>query len=150
MSPGSSETTQLYFSKGQITAASLAGTPVGGCWLVAHNYRLLGRKRAAIITFFSGILGAFLMLTILSATGLPKHFPAIIIPLFYTALIKETYSMSQNAHVELLKNQGTQRQSNWKVAWIIALSSAIFGMIILIVAALFVFLKIPMGLIWPS
>src|SRR4051794_10700944 len=70
------------FSVGQITTAAFLGSPIAGCLLLARNYRVLGRGRAAWQALAAGVASSILVF--LLAFCLPENFPNMALPFAYS------------------------------------------------------------------
>ena len=69
------------YSVGQITAATFVGSPLAGCLLLAHNYRVLRRNRAALYSLMCGVVAT--VIVFVGASWLPESFPNAALPVGY-------------------------------------------------------------------
>lgn len=68
------------FSVGQIALATFLGTPIAGTLLIARNYQVLGKNRAAWLSIGLGIVATavFILLAILLPKGAPGSLLAVL------------------------------------------------------------------------
>lgn len=131
MSETQNTSVKLY-SPVLITVATLLGTPVAGCILVAHNLRALGRHSAARQWLILGSVGTAVLLVI--AYFLPANFPNMVLPIGYIVgmyqAVKQMHGADYAGHIA----NGGAKGSAWMAVWVgLACLCAIFGIIFLVV-----------------
>ena len=124
------------YSPQQVGVAAFVGTPLPAGFLLAQNYKALGKGSAARQAWVFGLLGTIVLLAI--AFVLPDKFPRTVIPLAYSLAIRELAKQRQGAAFAAHLAAGGERQSNWRVAGI-----AVGGLAVVLVAVVVVVLLLP-------
>jgi len=124
------------YSPQQIAVAALIGTPLPACWMFAQNYLALGMRSAAKSALTFGSLGTVAVLGL--AFLLPDKFPTFIVPLAYSAALRELAKQRQGAAFAAHLSAGGARQSNWRVFGI-----AVAGLAVVLCALVVVVLLVP-------
>jgi len=128
--------TQKLWSIGQIGVASFLSGPIGGCFLISQNFKVLGEKKAAKKTFWFGALATLLIFAI--CFSLPEElvvkFPKVIVPAMYTALLTSFARKRQKGAIDAHLQQGGKRASHFKligisILFLLLLTTIVFGMI---------------------
>jgi len=103
----------------QIGFATFLSGPLGGCYLLARNYKAIGEdlyaKRSLIVGAIAtvGLFLAYLLIDI------SQGFFRFFIPLAYTMFILEFAKKFQGEQLKELRNAGVQRNSH---AWLVLIS----------------------------
>src|SRR5437016_2617043 len=103
---------RLYSPK-QICAAAFFGGPLAGAWTMRQNYVLLNSRRNARIVLISGVITAFVALSLEFA--LPDKIPNWLLPLTCSWGF---YAFAQRGQGQAFRDHlksGGERQSNWRV-----------------------------------
>jgi hypothetical protein len=85
------------YSIGQITAATFVGSPLAGCLLLAHNYRVLRQSRAALYSLMCGVVAT--VIVFVGASWLPESFPNAALPVGYCFAIRQVSVYVQGASI---------------------------------------------------
>lgn len=105
------------YSTGQMTGATVLGSPLAGCWLLASkNYERLGDRSARNRTWVTGVLATVGAMTL--GFFLPDNFPNSIIAISYTLGFREHFRLSQGTVFKKHIAAGGGRYSNWRAAGI--------------------------------
>jgi len=113
------------YSPGQITAATFLGTPLGGAWLLATNYRRLREPRKARIAIGLGVLATAGLLAVAWLLDAPSSL-AIGSVIAMSALAKRLQGAAYDHHVSL----AAPRASNWRAVGIGLASGAILAAVV--------------------
>jgi hypothetical protein len=103
----------LLYSSGQVAVAAFLGAVPAAAWLIAANYRAIGRPRAARKTWWWGAAGTLVG----SSLGflLPEKFPHSFLPLAVTfgfqGLARQLFATVLDAH----ERTGGAFHSWWRV-----------------------------------
>lgn len=104
------------FSRAGITLATLLGSPLAGCTLLALNYRRLNQPRHARLSLIWGTVATIIITLV--AMFLPENFPSLALPAAYTFTIYNLATTLQwrtyTSHVE----RGGGQASLWAAAGI--------------------------------
>ena len=104
------------YSSGQITGATLLGTPIAGAWLMAQNYKAMGLDLFARQAIIFGIIGTLIVLVL--AVVLPENTPNILLPAIYTVIVQVIARAKQGADFLAHIANGGFKHSNWRVVGI--------------------------------
>jgi hypothetical protein len=105
------------YSPGQICGAAFLGGAIGGGWLLAVNYKRLGRPRAARATIALCVVG---LLSLFALGWILPPAPLAFVPLVVMSAVSSAQSVAYNRHVKA----GGSVASNWRVVGI-ALASLV-------------------------
>jgi hypothetical protein len=105
------------FSPGQIALATFLGGPLAATNMLRSNFRTVGDREGARKAALTGWLFTLLLISILPF--LPKHFPNIVIPVAYTAAVRQYALQYKDKFIG-------EKWSNGKVALIVVLSFLLF------------------------
>ena len=100
----------------QIGVATFLGYPIAGCWLLAENFRYLGRPDRARVSWIGGIVAMFALLVL--AAFLPADTPNMMIPAVSAMTMHQLATQFQNPGFQSFVASGGYLQSNWRVAGI--------------------------------
>jgi len=128
------------YSTGQMTGATVLGSPLAGCWLLASNYEALGDRAARNRTWLTGILATAGAMAL--GYFLPDNFPDSVIAISYTLGFREHFRLSQGTVFKKHIAAGGGRYSNWRAAGIgllclVGLLAVIGGVAMLLPGELF-------------
>lgn len=124
------------YSVRQISGATVLGAPIAGCWLMAENYRAIGRSelaRRAVVFGAFGTLGALVL-----AYFVPEETPSLLMPMIYVLAMDFIATVKQGAFLKRHFAGDGARQSNWRVVGI-----GISWLVLLLLILLVVVFSIP-------
>lgn len=100
-------------SSGQVALAAFLGGPLGGCILMAQNYRRVGSEQSARAAVGYGALSTVALVIV--AFMLPGNFPRSVLPVAYTLSLRHVAELLQGKTLsDHLKSSG--RRSSWWMA----------------------------------
>jgi len=117
------------FSLGQIVLATFLGAPLGGSLLVAQNYRVLQKPKAAGQSIVYGVVSTVILFIV--AFLLPEKFPNSVLPLIYCFAMRQLISYLQGDAIA-----GHYACGGAKASWFVAI---VLGIVVLVVLFAFVF-----------
>ena len=120
--PGSTAAAKLY-APGQVALAAFLGTPMAGCWLLAQNFKVLGKPGSHQRALIGGVLGTLALIGV--ALLLPARVPNSVLPIAYTFGLRELAKSLQGAAFAAHIAAGRQKQSSWRAAGIGLLGFAV-------------------------
>lgn len=118
------------WSMNQIFLASFLSGPLGGCYLVSKNYKVLGNEIYAKRSLAVGVIATVILLLVYAFFEIPEGYFRYAIPLGYTMLIWEFAKQFQGMQIKELRESGTQRNSYFKL---------------ILISIIFVFLWLTLG-----
>lgn len=113
------------FSVGQIVLATLLGTPLAGCLLLAANYRQLGKSAAAWQAVAAGIVSTIVLMIV--SFWLPEKFPSSLLPAVYCVTMRQTVIQLQGGAIDNYLKAG-----GGKGSWAIAVITGIVCLIVIL------------------
>jgi hypothetical protein len=122
------------YSAGQIALATALGTPVAGCLLLARNYEVLEKGRAAWQSLVAGIASTILLIAL--GFVLPENFPGRGGAIGVCIAMHQIAKHSQGAAIEMHLKAGG-RKGSWPVTILIAAVSSliVFGLLFAVAIA---------------
>jgi len=117
-----------FYSRGQIAWASFLGGPIGGCLLLALNYRRLGDSTAANRVLLGGSIGAVLLCGV-SCTIPEKTNTNVLVIVNVWSMFECARILQGKAYENWLANGGI-KGSGW-----VATGAGILGCILSVAAA---------------
>lgn len=123
------------YSPGQVAGATFLGSPIAGCWLLAANFRELGKFDARRNTLLAGALATIAVMVL--ALTLPDNFPNLVLPLAYTIALRQTAEWLQGPDFRLHLAEPGSKHSNWRVVgigvgWMIIFVVVMFGIVLVL------------------
>lgn len=120
-----SETLQCrLYSPGDIVLATLLGTPLAGCLLLAANFKVLGKADGQRNALFTGVITTVALLPLLFV--IPENIPEIFIALAYTFVMKGVVAKTQEEAYKAHIAGGGAKHSGWRTAGVTTLCLALF------------------------
>lgn len=116
-----------WYSSGQITVATFLGTPIAGAWLMAQNYKAMGRESFARQALIFGVVATLIVFVL--AAVLPDSTPNVLLPVVYTVIVQAIARAKQGPQFQAHIADGGLRHSNWRVVGI--------GLLFMVVVLLF-------------
>ena len=130
------ETTERrLFTVGQITTATALGAPIAGCFLIARNYRELGKVNEGRKALMWGVVSTLLILWL--SMLLPQSFPNSALPVGYCFAMLQLTRRLQGAAISNHMATGGAKGS-WGMT--IGVGLACLAAIILLIFGLVIFL----------
>src|SRR6185503_9708713 len=117
------------YTPNQVALASFIGAPLGGFWLIAANYRVLGKDSARMKAIATGVLSTVAILSL--GLVLPENFPRVVVPAAYTFGMKQLAIALQGIDIANLTTSG--KHSTWRAAGVGFL--CFIGMMAVVMAA---------------
>ena len=129
------ETDRLY-TPAQIAGGTFFGTLAAPIWMLAANYRQLGRPDAAWRTWAIGMAVMTAFLT--TVTLLPLSVPGLVIGIVQVIVVLPIARTLQGAAIDNHFQNGGGHYSNWRVAGISLLAAAlVLGALFLLFSAVY-------------
>jgi len=104
------------FSVRQIVLATFLGAPLAGCFLLAQNYRVIGRSRGVALTLVAGVASTILLLLLVLV--LPDSFPNMVLPIASVIALRQVAVSLQGETISQFLIDGGPRCSWWLVVGI--------------------------------
>jgi hypothetical protein len=117
------------YSPQQVAIATVLGAPLAGSFLLAQNFRVLGKRREQRWTLVCGLAATVVLLAI--AFVLPEKFPKGLIPMLYTITLRQTAIQLQGNAIRPHLEAG-HKQSWWRVIAIGVAGLAFFVAVFLV------------------
>ena len=117
-------TEEKIYSVNQIGCGTFLGGPLAAIYMFKKNFAVAGNKNAERNTFLIGWL--FVLFLIAIIPFLPKSFPHVVIPIFYTVYASVTAKKYKDSFGDHPIN------SNWKAVGVSILSFTAFIVLYLI------------------
>lgn len=118
----------------QVFLATFLGSPLAGGWLIAANYKALGRHDAQLKCLLAGVIAT--LVSIAAALFLPDTIPGLLIPAALAAATQQVASKLQGEQIEHHLSTGGKKHSVWRVVGVALL--AIVVALVLVLATVFV------------
>jgi len=109
----SGEVGRRLYTIPQIIGATVLGTPLAGCLLMAKNYRTIDRRTSARQSLIFGAISSLGVVVL--ALALPDSTPDAFVALLYTAVMSAIATVTQAGLLRRHFVGGGARQSNWSV-----------------------------------
>lgn len=106
------------WSMHQIWIASFLAGPIGGCYLLSKNYKILGKEANSKRSLIIGTIATIALLFVSGFFEIPKGFPRFLIPMTYTLFIWSFAKNFQEKPIKELLDSGAKRSSYSKLALI--------------------------------
>lgn len=126
-------TLKLY-SPWQVGLATFFCSPIGGFWLIASNYRSLGKRSQAIKTLLYGGIATFLFITVVCM--LPSSSPTLLIGWASIFAVYKVAKVLQGESYDKHITLGGRRYSNWRAIGVSLLCLAVVLVVFFIVAVI--------------
>lgn len=135
---GLSVNSSKVYTKNAIAIATYFGGPLAGFYMMSENFKNFGNKEIAKKTFKIGSVATalFFLLLFIIPEYIMHNIPKFIIPFFYSYLIYYYTNKLQGKNIEEFINTGGQKNSGWKVFWVLILCNAVLVSYIVLITIL--------------
>jgi hypothetical protein len=96
-----------------VILATILGGPLAGSYTFAENYRLLGKRRQAVVTLIAGTLCSMLLFSTTQFIPLTmlEQMPPTLLPILYSSCIFGLLKLFQERLLDEAFQQGAKRYS---------------------------------------
>jgi len=123
------------YKENHIALATFLGSPLIGGYLIGENFRHLGEKRSARISWIIAVIATLIIVAVVFLVPGVPNLPSYVIPLTYVSLIRLAVQKYQRTDLQSHEANSGQFYSIWR-----AVAISLIGLaLLLVVVFAFVF-----------